>query len=277
MHEFCEHHRMHTKIALSFLLFVATSIITQAQILWQVGLNDNAWQTANTGGGPAANFAQENGAINPLPGSPTSTGAAQGADNDYYFSGVYSLTIPSATAFYGTYTPIGVVSAHENAAERAFAGGDLDLRYHFNVPASFGPSTLITISYDALNLDTDNGTATTADDPTDPRVGVEVYFNGVLVAAQNIIRGPQLGTTFTTAPFTLASVNAVTGSGSDNIVSLRGISYNAAGGGNWMGIDYVQANVVPEPSSIALMTLFGGMGLAVAFLRRRRGDRKRSN
>lgn len=260
---------MQTKIVLSLLLLVATSITTQAQILWQVGLNDNAWQTANTGGGPAANYAREQGTINALPGSPTSTGADFAADNDYYFSGVYSLTIPSATAFYGTYTPIGPVSANENAAERAFAGGDLDLRYHFNLPASQSLSDLITISYDALNLDV-NPADGTIPAPTDPRVGVEVYFNGVLVGAQTIIRPAQLGTTFTTAPFTLASVNAVTGPGADNVVSLRGISYLAAGGGNWMGIDYVEAAVVPEPSSIALMTLFGGMGLIAAFLRRRR-------
>jgi hypothetical protein len=30
--------------------------------------------------------------------------------------------------------------------------------------------------------------------------------------------------------------------GPDNIVSLRGINFNADGGGNWMGIDYVQLN-----------------------------------
>ena len=39
-----------------------------------------------------------------------------------------------------------------------------------------------------------------------------------------------------------ASVNARTGLGFDNIVSLRGINYNGSGGGNWMGIDYVQLN-----------------------------------
>lgn len=65
-------------------------------------------------------------------------------------------------------------------------------------------------------------------------------------------------------------MNAVTGPGADNIVSLRGISYNGVpGGGNWMGVDYVQldAQVVPEPST-AMMLLLGAIG-AVPFLRRR--------
>jgi hypothetical protein len=57
-----------------------------------------------------------------------------------------------------------------------------------------------------------------------------------------IIRTNQLGLRQTTAPFTLASVNAKTGPGWDNIVTLKGYNYNADGGGNWMGLDYVQLN-----------------------------------
>ena len=77
----------------------------------------------------------------------------------------------------------------------------------------------------------------------DPRYGIEVYFNGVLVQTQissfacanwiRITRPPQ---------FSLASVNAQVGPGFDNIVSLKGINYNGDGGGNWMGIDYIQLN-----------------------------------
>src|SRR5207245_291330 len=50
---------------------------------------------------------------------------------------------------------------------------------------------------------------------------------------------------YTTPEFSLATVNAQTGPGFDNIVSLRGINYSADGGGNWMGIDYVQLNAGP--------------------------------
>ena len=272
LREFWEHQAMQTKIVLPLLLLVATSATAQVQNIWMVGRNDNLWQTANTGGGADANFAQENGAINPLPGSPNSTGAAQGADNDYYFGGIYSIAIPSVTTRYGAYSPIGVVSANENAIERAFAAADNDLRVHFNLPASLGSDDLLTISYDALNLDLDNGTPTTADDPTDPRYGIELYFNGVLVEPQNIIRPPQIGTTFTSAQFSLSSVNAQTGPGFDNVVSLVGINYSGASGGNWMGIDYIQldATPVPEPTSTALVALFGGIGFMVFLLRRRR-------
>src|SRR5438132_12955061 len=100
-----------------------------------VGLDDNAWP-AGTGGGAATSFVQENGTINPLPGSPDSTSVARGADNDYYFAGDYSRVISSVTNSYGDYTPVGAVAVNEEAAERAFAGADNDLRYHYNLPSS---------------------------------------------------------------------------------------------------------------------------------------------
>jgi len=113
------------------------------------------------------------------------------------------------------------------------------MRIHFNLPSSLQPEDLLAVTFDALSLD----------DPsvvnTDPRYGVEVYFNGVLVQPQMIIRPAQLGADSTTPQFTLASVNAQVGPGFDNVVRLKGISYNAEGGGNWMGIDYIQLNTVP--------------------------------
>ncbi len=211
---------------------------------WAVGLDDNAW-TVGDGGGPNATFVQENGSINPLPGSPVSTEEPHGADNDYYFAGNYTTPISSVTAFYGTYVPVGLVSSNEEAAERAFAGDDNDLRYHFNLPNTMAPGDLVAVSFDALNLDDPSAVN------TDPRYGIEVYFNGVLVQPEIVIRKDQLGRTFTTPSFTLGSVHAEVGSGFDNIVSLKGINHNAEGGGNWMGIDYVQLNpgttLIPPP------------------------------
>jgi hypothetical protein len=99
---------------------------------------------------------------------------------------------------------------------------------------------MVSVTFDANNLDTDNGG--TPPPPADPRWGVEVYFNGVLVQTQIVIRPAQLDVDYTTPPFALWTVNAQLGPGFDNIVSLKGISYNAEGGGNWMGIDYVQLN-----------------------------------
>ncbi len=224
-------------------------------------INDG-WPQGGTGGGPNTVFVQENGVINPLPGSPNNSVLAGQSDNDYYFAGVYTSTIPGVELLYGGYAPVGVVAANEEGAERAFAAADNDLRYHFNLAASLNPNDLLSVTFDASNLDEGGG--------ADPRYGVEVYFNGVLVGPQVIVRPADLDFDYATAQFTLASVGAATGPGFDNIVTLRGINYNNDGGGNWMGVDYVQldSQTVPEPSS-ALMILCGAVGGA-ALLRRRR-------
>ena len=67
------------------------------------------------------------------------------------------------------------------------------------------------------------------------------------VQSEIVIREAELGQTFDTEPFTLADVNAEVGSGYDNIITLKGVNYNAEGGGNWMGIDYVQLSEAAEP------------------------------
>ena len=202
---------------------------------WAVGRNDNTHITAGNGGGPNTSFVQENGGINPLPGSPSNPEVNQQSDNDYYFAGEYSTALPGVTNQYGVYTPVGTVLANEEGAERAFAGGDNDLRYHFNLPTTLQPNDLLAVTFDALDVYMSGD---------DPRYGVEVYFNGVLVQPQLVIRAPQCGWANTTPPFTLASVDARVGPGFDNIVSLKGYNYNTDGGGAWMGIDYVQLNPV---------------------------------
>ncbi len=217
----------------AYLLLAATVFTNHAQVLWTAGMDDNGWP-AGTGGGPNTSFVQENGAISPLPGSPDSVTAPQGADNDYYFAGVYTDVIQSVVDLYGAYDPLGTaVAVDEEAAERAFAAADNDLRFHFNLPDTLKTNDLLSVTFDAVNLDTSGA---------DPRYGIEIYFNGVKVQDQILVRGPQLDVDYTTPQFTLASVNAKVGPGFDNIVSLKGINYNSDGGGNWMGIDYVQLN-----------------------------------
>jgi hypothetical protein len=233
-----------------------------------VGKDDNGWPFGD-GGGPETAFLQENGAINALPGNPvTPSDSPLASDNDYYFAGVYNTAIASNTAFYGAYTPVGPVAVNEEGAERAFAAADNDLRYHFNLPGTLRPTDTLTITFDPFNLDTGEA----ARPVPDPRYGVELYFNSILVMTQTIVRAGQIDTDITSAPFTLASVNAQVGPGADNIVSLRGINYNtaASSGGNWMGVDYVQldSQVVPEPAS-GMAMFFGAVGVA-SFLRRRR-------
>ncbi len=225
------------------LPLAAATLPARGQLLWTVGTDDNGWPVGD-GGGANATFVQENGANSAIPGlfdNPETNG--QG-DNDYYFTGSYATVIESVVAMYGDYAPVGDVAADEEAAERAFAGGDTDFRYHFNLPATLKPSDLLTVTFDALNLHTDG--------QADPRYGVEIYFNGVKVQNEILIRPPQLGVDYTTPQFTLESVNARTGPGFDNIVTVKGINYNSDGGGNWMGIDYVQLNQesqkIPTPT-----------------------------
>jgi hypothetical protein len=216
--------------------YVALKSHPRVSFPWAVGRDDNDWPAGN-GGGPNTTFVQENGSINPLPGSPSNPEVNQQGDNDYYFAGEYTTTIPSVVALYGDYSPIGIVLANEEGAERAFAGADNDLRYHFNLPETLTSDDQVAVTFDALNLHTDG--------QADPRYGVEVYFNGILVQQQIVIRPGQLGVDYTTPAIPLWTVNAQFGPGFDNIVSLKGINYNADGGGNWMGIDYVQLNPVP--------------------------------
>jgi len=218
-----------------------TFVRVETPFPWAVGKKDGGWP-AGDGGGPNTSFVQENGSISLLPGNPANPEVDQQGDNDYYFTGLYTTALPGVTSTYGPYTPLGPVLVNEEGAERAYAGGDLDLRYHFNLPSTLGSNDLLAVTYSAINLD-GPGSGTTPD-PTDPRYGVEVYFNGVKVQDQIVIRGPQLNVDYTTPPFTLASVGAQVGPGYDNIVSLKGISYLAEGGGNWMGIDFVQLNPV---------------------------------
>ena len=242
-------------------MLAAFTFSANAALVWTVGLNDNDWPLAGTTGGAQTNFWQENGTISTLPGSPTSPQVAQQSDNDYYFAGTYTSTI----AANGAYAPVGVVAANEPGAERAFAGADLALRYHFNLPTSLVASQLMAVSFDALNLHIDAATV------PNPRFGVEVYFNNVLVGAQVVVRPANVvnpGTVYTTGPFTLSSVGAVRGPGADNIVTLKGISYAADGGGNWMGVDSVQLDAVPEPGSSA-MVILAGLGVLGHFGRRR--------
>jgi hypothetical protein len=212
---------------------------------WAVGKKDYGWPVGD-GGGPNTSFVQENGAISALPGSPSNPEADQQSDNDYYFQGVYTTPLPGVISTYGAYTPLGPVLANEEGAERAFAGGDLDLRYHFNLPGTLKPNDELTVTYAPLNLDD-----SIAGGIANSRFGIEVYFNGVKVQDNIVMRQAQLNQDFTTQPFTLASVDARVGAGYDNIVSLKGVSYANEGGGNWMGIDYVQLNPVCGALTIA--------------------------
>jgi len=209
--------------------YVSVDTMPQPVFPLAAGRDDDGWPTGN-GGGENASFVQENGSINDLPGNARNREVAQQADNDYYLAGVYTSVIPANEVTYGSYTPIGIVPATRkprSALSRALTMICATLQ----PPSTLKPTNQVAISFDAFNLD---------DSVENPHYGIEIYFNGVQVQPEKIIRTNDLGVEFTTPPFTLASVNAQFGLGPDNIVSLRGVNYSAEGGGNWMGIDYVQ-------------------------------------
>src|SRR5256885_10485823 len=98
----CMHVRKGSRgtVVLWCLLFSTIFTTTHAQLLWTVGLDDNAWPLTLTGGGPNTAFVQEAGGINPLPGDPSNVPTVPptaSADNDYYFAGSYTTVIPSVT------------------------------------------------------------------------------------------------------------------------------------------------------------------------------------
>jgi len=153
----------------------------QAATVWQLGLDDNAWPVDGVGGGPAADFVVESTSSNPLPGDPLSPSINYQADDDYYFAGLYSKVLDGSG-----YTPVGVVASDEIAAERAFSGVDNSLRYHFNLPSVFDPANLLSVTFDAYNLHDYGG--------FDLRYGVEIWFNGIQVMNEVIIRRAEIRT-----------------------------------------------------------------------------------
>jgi len=214
-----------TTILSILLLAVVTGTSNAQDLIWTVGLPGDGWPQGGTGGGPETVFVQEGG-TNELPGDFENPVADQQSDDDYYFAGVYEEVLGDIDYF-----PVGEVEFNEEGAERAVTSGDTALRYHFNLPDDLDPELPLWVSWDANNLHI-NGQA-------DPRFGIEVYFNGEIVAEETLIKPDDLGVINETPEFTLEDVFGEVGEGFDNYVELRGIPYNNDGGGNWMGIDHV--------------------------------------
>ena len=214
--------------SLALMLLGASSVHAQWGFLWEAGVPGGPWRDNGSG----VEFVQETG-TNPPPGDPMSPPENQQADDDYYFAGTYP-------------DPIGTVP-QEVAFERAFAGTDNDLRIHFNLPDNLDPANTFRFTFEPFNLHTDG--------QADPRYGVQIFFNDVEIYQETVFRPEDLGTAVTTAEFSASDVGAIAGAGGDNVIALRGINFNAEGGGNWMGINYhgLEMNPIPEPSSFTLI------------------------
>ena len=234
------------------VVFLATGIATaQWSTVFQAGAPGRGWPQGETGGGPNVNFVQENGNENPPPGDPNSPAADQQADDDYYFAGDYP-------------DPIGNVAANEEAFERAFVPNDPNLRIHFNLDSP-NPSDQFRFSLEPFNLHT-------GDDIPNPRYGVSVLFNDVVIMPETVVTPAELNTIFTSEVFSASDVNAVDGA---NVVLVKGTAFNEDGGGSWMGMDYHHLETVPEPGTLGMM--FSGLIWTIPFAcyERNRGRKQR--
>lgn len=226
-------------------------------VIWSVGIDDgtqfgNGTDPTTLGGvaGTAAAIQEQN--TNTLPGNPANTGGAgvgRDIDDDFYFEGDYSTVVDG-----GAYLPVGIVGTREGNYERAFTGGDTDLRWHFNTPAGTIPSDIATFTIEMYSLD-DAGTGT-------GDFALEMLIDGVS-------QGTQSHTSATNNvpiswAFTGADLGGATeaGAGFDHYVEVRS---TATGGARWASLDYAQLDIVPEPST-GLLGLLG----ALTLLRRRR-------
>lgn len=248
---------MKTKsIILSILALGAVS--SNAALVWTVGDGTDADNRdspelaniyASTG---TTTFVAESG-TNALPGVSNSPATDREADDDFYFPGQYDNQVDGGTA----YSPLGLVASPELGVERAFAGTDTDLRYHFNFSASHAASDVFTISLALYDMD-DDGAGTGAYTGT-------FNINGVSVGGF-VHNASTLNTTFTSNGFTLGDINATAGAFDDNYVQ---VSVVPSGGARWANMNYISMDVtpVPEPSSIGFLAIAAA---GIALVRRRR-------
>jgi len=68
----------------------------------------------------------------------------------------------------------------------------------------------------------------------------------VLVQSLTVVRPADLNHAIVTPRFSAGSVNAGFGPGYDNIITLKGTSYAAQGGGTMLGFDYIKLVPIPR-------------------------------
>ncbi|MEZ5324060.1 MAG: hypothetical protein R3F19_03235 [Verrucomicrobiales bacterium] len=167
--------------------------------LWQIGNDD----------GSQAEFAQENGNQNDLPGDPATL------DDDYYFAGTYEDEL------------IGTVDQDEEWAtfERALTSGDLFSRIHFNLTdeeAALANEFRLTVDLILLGS---GGEESTHD--------LQVSFNDTVIGEQLGVISPLLWQPI----FSAESAGAVPG---ENLITIE---RTGGSGGSWIQFDYVALEI----------------------------------
>ena len=214
-------------------------------VLWALGENDGA----QDGEGDAAlnDRAFFNGVFfsvsgvretgqNDLPGNPANTGGASAddardIDDDFYFAGAYNTAVDG-----GTYTPVGDVLVNESYYDRALTGGDLNMRWHFNVPDSLGANDVLTFSIDFYNLDEEFP-------ENDSTFDMNFFVDGKQIGEMQSHSDAELDAV-QSWEFTLDDLGGSEqqGPGFDHYVEVK---TQATGSARWTSLDYVELSVVP--------------------------------
>ncbi len=225
------------------------AISSDGAVLWNIGVDDNA-QDGNgdptNGLNDPASFdgvdfnvsgARETG-LQELPGNPANIGgvdsdAARDVDDDYYFAGVYTTVVDG-----GDYTPVGVVSENESYYDRAFTGGDPNMRWHFNLPDTVSENDNFTFTIDFYNMNEANAADVSSYDLTfwvdGKQIGeMQRHLDVDLAAAQSW-------------QFSLDDLGGVeqVGEGFDHYVEVRS---TPTGSARWASLDYAQLEVSSDP------------------------------
>ncbi|MGB0326320.1 MAG: PEP-CTERM sorting domain-containing protein [Akkermansiaceae bacterium] len=253
-----------------YTLFLLSSLIvpTPGAILWSIGADDST----QDGEGDAAlndpatlngvsfsvSGVRESGQ-QPLPGNPANVGGASGSaardvDDDYYFAGVYTTVVDG-----GSYTPVGNVPVSESYYDRAFTGGDPNMRWHFNVPNTVAATDTLTFTIDFYNLNEANGNDVSSFDMT-------FWVDGTQIGAMQPHSDQDINAV-QSWDFSLADLGGPSqqGPGFDHYVEVRSTNTGSA---RWASLDYVQLEATPIPEPSSSLFLFGIAGLA--FVRRRK-------
>ena len=225
------------------------AISSNGAVLWNIGVDDNA-QDGNgdptNGLNDPASFdgvdfnvsgARETG-LQELPGNPANIGgvdsdAARDVDDDYYFAGVYTTVVDG-----GDYTPVGVVSENESYYDRAFTGGDPNMRWHFNLPDTVSENDNFTFTIDFYSMNEANAADVSSYDLTfwvdGKQIGeMQRHLDVDLAAAQSW-------------QFSLDDLGGVeqVGEGFDHYVEVRS---TPTGSARWASLDYAQLEVSSDP------------------------------
>lgn len=168
---------------------------------WELGYADNQ----------NADFHQEGGGVNPLPGSPTAL------DNDYYFAGTYAALNPP------------LVQRNEAWAnfERALTSWDVATRIHFNLTAvEAAPDNVLNLTFKLYGFNTDPGY------PMDPVPWVTAKWNDTEVLNNVDVTDP----TTMQATFAVGDAGAVAG---ENVLTIE----RSPQGNAWIQFDYINVEV----------------------------------